>query len=131
MIDLKINDTLNNKKLNKQSIQKIQRERQAILDSLKFAKDPNIAEFNVNEDDEVIDNINNLYQYLKKQFGVSKHFYYISWDKQKIHQYLIDRFSNKKFVDRSSNDDWWDDVTQFFMDKLHYRTERKEVIAKR
>ena len=101
-----------------------------VLKCLKFAKDKDIAKFYINEDDDFEESISSLYQFLENKYGTSKPFYYISWDKNKIHQYFIDHFSNKKFVDRPSNDDWWDDVTQFFMDKLHYRTEREEVIKK-
>ena len=104
--------------------------RAIILTCLQFAKNEDIAKFYVNEDDEVKENINSLCEFLENQFGKSKPFYYISWNKQRIHQYFIENFSNAQFVKRLSNDIWWDNVTQFFMEKLHYRTERKEVIEK-
>ncbi len=121
-IDLKINEILKNKNSKKKSINI-----KPILNCLKLAKSKDIAKFYINEDDELEENINRLYQLLENKYGKSKSFYYISWDKYKIHNYFIENFSNTKFVNRESNV-WWDDTTQFFMNKLHYRTERKNIL---
>lgn len=46
----------------------------------------------------------------------------IVWDKEKIHQYLVDEFSNRSLAEGQK----WDDNVRFF-DRIHYRTERKRI----
>ena len=93
-----------------------------ILECLKFAHN-NSLDQNIN-----IKSLDHLYEVLEKQCGASQSYYFIRWDKSKLHKYFIEHFSNAQFV-KCDGPEWWDEITKFFMD-IHYRTERKSVIEK-
>ena len=72
-----------------------------------------------------IKSLEELYVSLEKKYETTNGFYYIDWDKRKIHEYFVRNFSNSHLFQRTTNK-WLDDVGKLFMN-IHYRTQRLSV----
>ena len=66
-----------------------------------------------------------LHHFLEKLFPKQKQYFYLNWDKQKIHQYLVQKFSSMDI----SKGELWDEKVEF-LSSLSYKTKKKSITEK-